>query len=42
MRRDAAIETTQIGHNIVRISVVMLDKRSLPGSPEDKGEILAS
>ena len=30
MRLDAAIETTQIGHNIMQISVVMLDKRTLP------------
>jgi len=31
MRSDAAIETTQIGHHIMQISVVMLDKRALPG-----------
>jgi hypothetical protein len=31
MRIDAAIETTQIGHHIMQISVVMLDKRTLPG-----------
>ncbi len=31
MRLDAAIETTQIGHNIMQKSVVMLDKLTLPG-----------
>jgi hypothetical protein len=31
MRIDAAIEMTQIGHHIMQISVVMLDKRTLPG-----------
>jgi hypothetical protein len=31
MRLDAAIETTQIGQNIMQIAVVMLNKRALPG-----------
>ena len=31
MRLDAAIETTQIGQNIMQIAVVMLDKRALLG-----------
>jgi hypothetical protein len=30
MRLDAAIETTQIGQNIMQIAVVMLNKRTLP------------
>ena len=29
MRLDVAIETTQIGQNIMRVAVVMLDKRTL-------------
>ncbi len=29
MRLEAAIETTQIGHNIMQIAVVMIDQRTL-------------
>ena len=29
MRLDVTIESTQIGHNIVQMAVVMLDKRTL-------------